>query len=67
MPDADVKRRLGRSLKNFLALYLPLADGWDIFDNYGIEPRLMVKFNEKGQHIFDQKFYQEWLQAGGKA
>jgi predicted ABC-type ATPase len=66
VPDADVKRRLDRSLKNFLDLYMPLADAWDIFDNSGAEPRLVVKCNEKGLQIIDKAHYERWIKSGGK-
>ena len=64
--DADVKRRLDRSLSNFFGLYMPLADAWDIFDNSGMEPILIVKSNEKGLQIFDKALYQRWVQSGGR-
>lgn len=61
VPDADVKRRLDRSLKNFFDLYMPLADGWDIFDNSTMKPVLVVKSNEKGLKVFDKGLYQYWM------
>ena len=66
MPDVDVERRLGRSLKNFFDLYRPLADSWDIFDNSYIEPKPIVKFNEKGLNVSDKELYQKWMKSGGK-
>jgi predicted ABC-type ATPase len=33
VPAPVVQRRFGRSLANFFALYLPLADEWTLFDN----------------------------------
>jgi predicted ABC-type ATPase len=33
IPDEDVKRRYARSVRNFLELYRPLADHWELFDN----------------------------------
>lgn len=61
VPDADVKRRLDRSLKNFFDLYLPLVDTWDIFDNSGMAPVWIVKFNDKRLHIIDKALYQRWI------
>jgi predicted ABC-type ATPase len=66
VPDADVKRRLERSLKNFFSLYMSLADGWDIFDNSAQEPVLVVKYNETGLQIFDQTLYQQWKKLGAR-
>jgi predicted ABC-type ATPase len=33
VPSDVVRRRYGRSLSNFFALYMPLADEWTLFDN----------------------------------
>lgn len=33
VPADVVRRRFGRSLSNFFALYAPLADEWALFDN----------------------------------
>jgi predicted ABC-type ATPase len=33
VPADVVRRRFGRSLSNFFALYMPLADEWTLFDN----------------------------------
>ena len=33
VPADVVRRRFGRSLNNFFALYIPLADEWTLFDN----------------------------------
>jgi predicted ABC-type ATPase len=58
VPDIDVKRRLGRSLRNFFDLYSPLADAWDIFNNSEERPELVVKFNEKGMQVLDEEIYE---------
>jgi predicted ABC-type ATPase len=33
VPDADIRRRYARSVRNFLELYRPLADWWEVIDN----------------------------------
>ncbi len=33
VPADVVRRRYGRSVSNFFALYMPLADEWTLFDN----------------------------------
>jgi predicted ABC-type ATPase len=33
VPSDVVKRRFGRSLRNFFVLYAALADEWTLFDN----------------------------------
>jgi predicted ABC-type ATPase len=36
IPTEDVRRRYSRSVKNFIELYRPIADDWEVFDNtYG--------------------------------
>jgi predicted ABC-type ATPase len=35
VPEPVVPRRFGRSIRNFLAEYRPLADSWYLFDNSG--------------------------------
>lgn len=38
IPEADVRRRFVRSVENFDALYKPLADEWELYDNSGPLP-----------------------------
>jgi predicted ABC-type ATPase len=38
VPELVVRRRFGRSIKNFFAGYRPLADSWYLFDNSGKTP-----------------------------
>jgi predicted ABC-type ATPase len=33
VPEATVRQRYGRSVRNFFTLYRPLADGWRVYDN----------------------------------
>ncbi len=41
--DADIRRRYARSVRNFLELYRPVADWWEVFDNsYGQRALLAV-------------------------
>ncbi len=47
IPEDTIRRRYEASRKNFLELYLPLADEWRIFDNT-IEPTL-VDANEQNE------------------
>ena len=35
VPEADVRRRFGRSIRNLLLCYRPLTDSWFVFDNSG--------------------------------
>jgi predicted ABC-type ATPase len=42
VPSDVVKRRFGRSLRNFFTLYAPLADEWTLFDNSSSPQALTV-------------------------
>jgi predicted ABC-type ATPase len=41
VPRKDVLRRFGRSWKNFVNVYRPLANAWSVYDNSSTEPRLL--------------------------
>ncbi len=43
IPEEVVRRRYKRGLKNLVELYLPMADGWMIFDNSKDTFRLIAK------------------------
>ncbi|MDP3722041.1 MAG: zeta toxin family protein [Candidatus Omnitrophota bacterium] len=46
VPVTDVRRRFGRSMKNFFKVYKPLLDSWTLFDNSTTWPSLIAE--EKG-------------------
>jgi predicted ABC-type ATPase len=46
VPEAVIRRRFSRSIRNFLAEYRALADSWYLFDNSGRTP--VVVALEKG-------------------
>ncbi|MBI1942345.1 MAG: AAA family ATPase [Betaproteobacteria bacterium] len=41
VPRSDVLRRFGRSWRNFVNLYRPLADRWSVYDNSSDRPELL--------------------------
>lgn len=43
VPEADVRRRHGRSLVNFYHLYRPLANTWECYENSGVDPLLVAR------------------------
>jgi predicted ABC-type ATPase len=58
VPDRDVRRRFGRTLRNLFTLYRPLLDTLHFFDNSSDTPRLVFK-DEAGQTtINDAAFYE---------
>jgi predicted ABC-type ATPase len=42
VPPAIIRRRYERGLRNFLDLYVPLADAWRLYDNADAVPRLIA-------------------------
>jgi predicted ABC-type ATPase len=47
-PEADVRRRFDRSIKNFLVLYRTLADSWFLFDN-SLRTPSVIALEEQGR------------------
>jgi len=43
VPVADVRRRFGRSVQNFLKVYKPLFDSWTVFNTSTAPPALIAK------------------------
>lgn len=60
IPEVDIRRRYERGLKNLLNLYLPLCDGWMVFDNSDSAPRLIAEaiMNEPPK-IYSEGIWQE--------
>ena len=48
VPEADVRRRFDRSIRNFFVHYRPLADSWTLYDNRTATPRIIAS-EEHGQ------------------
>lgn len=48
VPEEIIRRRYGRDRENFLRLYAPLADDWEVYDNSGFEPYL-VAYGGRGE------------------
>jgi len=42
VPEADIRRRYHRGLRNFFELYRPLATAWEFYDNTESDPRLVA-------------------------
>jgi predicted ABC-type ATPase len=43
VPEHTIRRRYKRGMKNFLSLYMPIADGWAVYDNSQLLPRLIAE------------------------
>jgi predicted ABC-type ATPase len=42
VPEADIRRRYYRGLKNFFELYRPLANAWEFYDNTVPDSKLVA-------------------------
>jgi predicted ABC-type ATPase len=67
--DEDiVRRRYERSLANFFALYQPLADAWQVYDNSGSEGGILVAEGHRstvgGVHV--SAVWKEMLRRAGQ-
>ena len=52
IPDEDVRRRYGRSVKNFLELYRGVADEWEVYDN-SVGNRFLIGIGSRGQELHE--------------
>jgi predicted ABC-type ATPase len=66
IPEAIVRRRFERSIRNFLGEYRLLADRWILFDNSGAEPRVMATARKGELRIVDSQRYNEIVSGQGK-
>ena len=65
VPEAVVRRRFGRSIRNFFAEYRRLADSWYLFDNSGGTPAI-VAFERAGKpRIMNPEQYQALIARYG--
>ena len=57
IPETVIRRRFGRSIKNFFAEYRPLADSWYLFDNSGGTPVVIALEKAHKLRIIDEENY----------
>jgi predicted ABC-type ATPase len=49
IPEDTIHRRYGRGLRNFFSVYAPLAEGWRLYDNGGIDgPQIVAECSADG-------------------
>jgi predicted ABC-type ATPase len=65
VPEATIRRRFGRGLRNFFQLYLPLATTWRVYDNSAVGSlKLIASGRVKGPtRILDAKAWKDILDA----
>lgn len=49
IPKEVIKRRYRAGVRNFLRLYVPHADQWLVYDNFGDDPNLVVRSMADGK------------------
>ena len=60
IPEEVIRRRYQRGLRNLTSLYLPLCDGWIIYDNSGSNPRLVAEQPiEQQPIIYENKLWNQ--------
>ncbi len=58
VPELDVRRRYERTLRNFFAIYRPIADSVHFFNNTGEEPELVFKDEDGDTVVYNSDLYQ---------
>jgi predicted ABC-type ATPase len=43
IPDATIRRRYQRGIRNLFEIYMPIVTSWKVYDNSGRAPRLIAK------------------------
>ena len=61
-----VRRRYGRSIKNFFTEYRPLTDSWYLFDNSGQTPTVIAFERGRKLRIIDGKHYEALVARYGE-
>ena len=58
IPEAVVRRRFERSIRNFFRKYRALADSWMLFDNSADTPEVIASCNGGMFHIMKKEIYE---------
>jgi predicted ABC-type ATPase len=66
VPEAIVRRRFERSIRNFFTVYRSLADSWILFDNSAESPAVVALENQGELRIINSEGYQYLLEDYGK-
>lgn len=57
IPEADIRRRFAAGLRNLFKLYLPLADGWWLYDASQMPPAAVFQEMHNQQKVIDPELY----------
>jgi len=61
VPEAVVRRRFERSIRNFFLRYRTLSDSWMLFDNAGDAPAIIASQKEGNTRIINQALYESLI------
>jgi predicted ABC-type ATPase len=60
IPEATIRRRHDRGLRNLFGLYLPVANSWRVFDASLKIPKEIARFSKaEGETIFDEELWKK--------
>lgn len=61
VPEAVVRRRFDRSIRNFLQHYRPLGDSWMLFDNAAATPAVIAFEKQGSLRIMNRETYESLI------
>jgi len=66
VPEAVVRRRFDRSIRNFLLRYRQLGDSWMVFDNSGAAPAVIALEKQGSVRIINGELYDTLIARYGR-
>jgi len=64
IPEATIRQRYRRSVRNFLNLYRPLADRWEVHDNSDANlVHLIAESSPDGENVIDAPTWAKFLRS----
>lgn len=66
VPEPVIRRRFGRSIRNFLVHYRQLTDSWTLFDNSGPTPAVVALEKDKRVRIMNKNLYSALVKRYGR-
>lgn len=65
VPEAAVRRRFSRSVRNFFVHYKSLADRWILFDNSERSLSVIARWELAKLRVLDTKRYNDLIKSSG--
>ena len=66
IPEATIRHRFHRNIRNLFELYMPVVTSWQAYDNSGDEPRLIAYGAAEGQETIIDPARWDQLREGGQ-